>query len=156
MADLEQEALDRIAHSTKADDLRRIARNARGKSERVEKAALKRIVTIESKGEFGSVAFDCWTMVLAVEEVRRQLRGRKAPMNRLRPKIAREGERAALEYLALHESEGFREVLEYDMPEYAAESIVVRHGQPTFSDKAILKARQRLTNAGFDPDELAE
>jgi hypothetical protein len=94
-------------------------------------------------------------MILAVEEIRRQVRGRKSPMNRLRPKIEREGERAALEYLALHESDGFREVLEYGLPELSAEAIVIRHGEPTFSAKALRSARERLENAGFDPDQNA-
>ena len=77
-------------------------------------------------------------------------------MNRLRPKIEREGERAALEYLALHESDGFREVLEYGVPELSAEAIVIRHGEPTFSAKAIQSARERLERAGYDPDKLAQ
>ena len=75
-------------------------------------------------------------------------------MNRLRPKIQREGERAALEYLALHESEGFSEVIDYGMPEFSAEAIVVRHGVPIFSEDAVAMAKARLRNRGFDPDEL--
>ena len=152
----EQRALDYIASCSDPDKIRSIARKAHGKSDHVEKAALRRIVEIESKGTSGTVEFDCWKMILAVEEIRRQVRGRRSPMNRLRPKIAREGERAALEYLALHESDGFKEVLAYGMPELSAEAIVIRHGAPAFSDKAIASARARLEDAGFDPDTISK
>ena len=76
-------------------------------------------------------------------------------MNRLRPKIEREGPTAALEYLALNKSEGFSEVLDYGLPELTAEAIVIRHGEPTFSAKAISEARMRLVDAGFDPDVVS-
>jgi hypothetical protein len=151
----EARALALIARSDDAERIRGIARNARGKSDLVERAALRRLVALESRGAPGTVENDCWGMILAVEEIRRQVRGRKSPMNRLRPKIAREGERAALEYLALHESDGFREVMEYGVPELSAEAIVIRHGEPTFSAKAIAAARHRLETAGYDPDKTA-
>lgn len=151
----EVQALAVIAASDDADKVRGIARNARGKSALVERAALRRMVVLQSKGEQGTVEYDCWGMILAVEEIRRQIRGRKSPMNRLRPKIEREGERAALEYLALHESDGFTEVLEYGVPELSAEAIVIRHGEPTFSAKAVASARARLESAGYDPDRVA-
>lgn len=151
----EQRALEYVAFCSDVDKVRSIARKAHGKSDVVERAALRRIVELESKGTPGTVEYDCWQMILAVEEIRRQVRGRKSPMNRLRPKIEREGETAALEYLALHESDGFREVLEYELPELSAEAIVIRHGQPAFSAKAVDAARQRLANAGYDPDRVA-
>jgi hypothetical protein len=151
----ETSALAVIAASDDVEKVRGIARNARGKSDLVERAAIRRIVVLESRGEPGTVEHDCWGMILAVEEIRRQVRGRKSPMNRLRPKIAREGETAALEYLALHESDGFREVLDYGVPELSAEAIVIRHGTPTFSAKAVAAARNRLQEAGYDPDRIA-
>ena len=152
----EQRALEYIASCSDVEKVRSIARKAHGKSDVVEQAALRRVIVLESKGTPGTVEYDCWQMILAVEEIRRQVRGRKSPMNRLRPKIEREGERAALEYLALHESDGFREVLEYGVPELSAEAIVIRHGEPTFSAKAIRSARERLERAGYDPDKVAQ
>lgn len=152
----EQRALSLIAALSDPEAIRSIARKAAGKHPTVERAALRRMVILQSEGEEGSAENDCWKMVLAVEEIRRQIRGRKSPMNRLRPKIEREGEVAALEYLALHESDGFKEVLEYGLPELSAEAIVVRHGHPTFSAKAVDAARLRLARAGYDPDKVAE
>lgn len=154
-ADFERRALDIIALAVDPDDMRVMAKNAQGKSSLVVRAALHRIIELESKGAAGSVESDCWSMILAVEEIRRHTRGRKSPMNRLRPKIAKDGEIAALEYLALHESDGFHEVLEYGMPQLAAEAIVIRHGTPTFSSRAVEKARERLKSVGLDPDAVA-
>ncbi len=154
--EFEKRSLDTIATAVDPKILRSMANNARGKSDLVERAALRRIVELESKGATGSVESDCWTMILAVEEIRRHKRGRQSPMNRLRPKIEKDGEIASLEYLALHESDGFREVLEYGMPELAAEAIVIRHGTPTFSAVAVTKARERLQSVGLDPDAIAQ
>ena len=148
-------ALALIATASDPDKIRRIADKARGISELVERAALRRIIELESRGEVGTVEHDCWSMILAVEAIRRQVRGKKSPMNRLRPKIAREGEVAALEYLARNRSDGFQEVLEYGMPELTAEAIVIRHGSPTFSETAVRMARKRLEEAGLDSDAVS-
>ena len=152
----EQRALQFIAACEDVEKVRAVGRNARDKSKIVEQAALRRIIALESHGAPGTVERDCWQMIFAVEEIRRQKRGRKSPMNRLRPKIDREGERSALEYLALHESDGFREVLAYGMPELSAEAIVLRHGEPTFSAKAVRAAKERLEREGFDPAKVAQ
>ena len=150
----ETRALALIAALTEVEKVRAISRNARGKSELVELAALRKIATLEAQGEPGTVENDCWRMILAVEEIRRRVRGKRSPMNRLRPKIEREGERAALEYLALNESDGFKEVLQYGVPELSAEVIVIHHGEPTFTSKAVDAARHRLSEAGYDADKL--
>lgn len=77
-------------------------------------------------------------------------------MNRLRPKIERGGPIASLEYLALKKSDGFTEVIEYGLPELTAEAIVIRHGEPTFSARAVATARQHLLEAGYDPDDVSQ
>ena len=70
-------------------------------------------------------------------------------MNRLRPKIEREGERAALAYCALNETDGFAEVLAFGLPQFTAEAIVL--GYPNAFDQTVLAAaRQRLTAADVD------
>ena len=153
---LEQRALENIASSGDVDLVRRIARNAKGKSLAVEKATVRRIAVLEAKGPDGSVESDCWKMVLTVEEIRRQVRGKKSPMNRLRPKIERDGPVASLEYLALKKNDGFAEVIEYGLPELTAEAIVIRHGEPMFSARAVSTARQHLQHAGYDPDKVSQ
>ncbi|RWQ16137.1 hypothetical protein [Mesorhizobium sp.] len=149
----ETKALARIESTTDPAALRQIAINARGKSENVEREALRRLATVSATHAPGTVGHDCWAMVHAVEELRR-LNGRKVSrMNRMRPKIEREGEIAALEYCALNQTEGFSEVMNYGMPELTAEAIVLRH-RDHFSQAAIAAARARLTAAGVQIDDL--
>ena len=141
-----------LANVSACDDLallRKILNNARGKSERVEKAAFSKIIRLSAKDENDPVARDCWEMIHAVEELRRLERGKRVPMRRLRDKIARDGEKISLEYLALHRSDGFQEVIDYGFPELLAEKIVVKHGAPTFSEAAVKAAEKRLNDAGI-------
>jgi hypothetical protein len=149
MSDQVQRALARIAKETNVDDLLALARNARGKSPEVEREALRRLAALSAKHASGSVHHACWTMVHTVEATRR-LKGAKVwRMNRMRRKIDKDGEVAALEYCALKETAGFAEVLAYGMPELTAEAIVLRHSAH-FSDGAKAAARQRLEKAGVN------
>lgn len=155
MTENETKALTRIATTTDPGALRQIAANAHGTSQIVEKAALRRLVAVSAKDAPGTVEHDCWAMVHAVEELRR-LNGRKVSrMNRMRPKIEKEGEIAALEYCALNETDGFVEVMDYGTPELTAEAIVLRH-RGHFSPAAIKAARARLELAGVQIDEAGK
>ena len=149
MNDFEKRALANIDACQDLDALRIILKNARGKSAEVEKAAFAKIVQLSAVDCDDGVARDCWEMIYAVEELRRLERGRRAPMNRLRRKIEKDGERVSLEYLALHKSEGFQEVVDYGFPELLAEKIVLKHGHPVFSEKAVAAAKQRLHDANL-------
>ena len=145
----EQKALASIATATDPAALRQLIRNARGKSAAIERAAFRRLVAISAKDAPGTLEHDCWSMIHAVEELRRASGRPVSRMNRMRPKIEREGEVAALEYCALNETEGFREVLDYGAPELTAEAIVLRH-EARFSPEARAAARRRLESAGVD------
>lgn len=152
MNDHEAKALARIAEESNPKALRQIATNARGKSPVVERAALRRLAQVCAKHAPGTVEHACWTMVHAVEELRR-LDGRKVSrMNRMRRKIDKDGEVAALEYCALNKTDGFSEVLAYGTPELTAEVIVLRHAD-AFSAAARAAARARLEAAGLKVDE---
>jgi len=152
MTDAVSRVLAHIATETSVDNLLTIASNARGKSQDVEQAALRRLATISAKHASGTVEHDCWTMVHTIEAIRR-LNGAKVwRMNRMRPKIENEDEVAALEYCALNETDGFAEVLAYGLPELTAEAIVLRHSAH-FSDAAKTAARLRLQKAGFEIDD---
>jgi hypothetical protein len=147
----ECEALARIALSTDPDELRRMADNARGRSEAVERAAVRRLASVAARHDPGTVEHACWSMVHAVEELRR-LDGRKVSrMNRLRPKIEKDGEVAALAYCALHETDGFAEVMAYRTPELTAEAIALRHPEH-FNPVVLAAARARLERAGIQID----
>jgi hypothetical protein len=149
MTEAEDRALQQIAKQTDAKRLRQQAENARGKSELVERAALRRLVEIASTHKAGTVEYECWAMINTIEELRRAA-GRKASrMNRMRPKISKDGEIAALEYCALTETEGFAEIIDYRMPELTAEAIVLRFPQH-FTIQAQSASRKRLHEAGFE------
>jgi len=147
MTPAEQAALRSIETLTDPVSLRQLLLNAQGKSEAVEKAAFRKLIAVSAKDEPGTLEHDCWSMISTIEELRR-LAGRKVSrMNRLRPKIEREGELAALEYCALHETDGFKEVMKYGLPDLTAEAIVLRHRE-RFSKAAVSAARDRLVSAG--------
>jgi hypothetical protein len=151
MTEPEKKVLSYIATETDPKALLRVARNARGKSPAVEKAALRRLAEVSAKHMVGTVEHACWQMVHAVEALRR-LDGRKvARMNRIRRKIEKDGEIGALEYCALKKTVGFDEVMDYGTPELTAEAIVLRY-PGHFSPTALAIARTRLEQRGVHVD----
>lgn len=134
--------LDRIADPSL---LRRMIANARGESEAVAQAALRRLVSLSTAHEAGTIEYDCWAMIHTVEELRR-LAGRSWRMNRLRKKIERDGEIEALRYCASKETGGFSEVLGFGLPDLTAEAIVQRHPD-VFDERIRATASARLKAA---------
>jgi len=153
LSKLENEALERIARETDIEALKQVTSNARGKSQSVERAALRRLATISAKQQPGTVENACWSMVHAVEELRRLAGRRVSRMNRMRQKIEKDGEIEALRYCALNQTDGFSEVIAYGTPEMTAEAIVLRYPDH-FDEATLLAARQRLEDAGLDVDAL--
>ena len=89
-------------------------------------------------------------MVHTIEGVRKELGRPVWRMNRLRPKIEKDGEIAALEYCARNRTDGFDEVLKYELAEFTAEAIILRFPD-TFTDENLREiARTRLVEAGVD------
>lgn len=147
MTNDEQNALRIVETLKSADDLRTMFHRARGKHEEVATAAFRRLVALSAGHPPGTVEHACWEMVHTIEELRRAM-GRKVwRMNHMRPKIDRDGEVAALEYCVLRETPGFREIIEYGLPELTAEAIVLRY-KGSFSDRAVTAARERLQSVG--------
>jgi hypothetical protein len=146
----EAQASARIATCVSEDELRRYMANAKGKSLAVHRAALERLITISVSGHDDPVARDCWAMVHTIEEIRRDA-GKVWKMNRLRPKIERDGEVAALAYCATNRTDGFDEVIGYGLPQFTTEAIVLRHSN-AFSQETLAKARARLEDAGVQVD----
>ena len=148
MTELEKKALAHIAAETDPRSLLQMAMNARGRSRLVEQAALRRLAEVSARHEPGTVEHACWQMIHAVESLRR-LNGRRVPrMNRMRRKVEKDGEIAALEYCALRKTEGFDEVIGYGTPELTAEAMVLRFPD-RFSPEALSAAQSRLEEAGL-------
>jgi len=157
MTDTKNQEAAAIARIENCDDpkaLRRYLANARGKSKSVEMAALRRLAWVSAKHHAGSVQHACWVSVHVVEELRK-LSGRKVSrMNRMRPKIEKDGEVAALTYCILKETDGFPEIMDYGMPELTAEAIALQY--PDSFDVDVLRiAKDRLAQRGVDVEKLS-
>ncbi len=93
-------------------------------------------------------------MVYTIEEIRRDT-GRKVwRMHRMRPKIGKDGERSALEYCARNTTDGFQEVLDYGLPQFTAEAIVLRMPDVFTNPDTRRIAAERLLGAGIDVQTL--
>ncbi len=151
MSQAETKALEQIALQKDPKLLRRQAENARGKSELVEKATMDRLVVVLATHKPGTVEYECWAMVNTVEELRRR-DVHPAKMSKIRPKISKLGEIAALEYVVQQPTEGFAELIAYGMPELTAEAIVLRF-PPHFTAQAQSSSRTRLREADLQVGE---
>lgn len=144
-----EQALASIEKETDVEKLLQWVKNARGKSPALEAAAFDRLIKLAPKQETGTLKYACWQMVWAVETLRK-INGHKiSRMNRLRPKIEKDGEIAALAYCVKYETRGFDEVMNYDRPDLTAEWIVLQHPQH-FSAAILSAARKRLASRGVE------
>lgn len=155
--DLVQRALDTIASCTEPDLLRTIAKNAKDKGEDgVAHAAELRLYAILPSASLGTLAYDVWQSIYALEGTLKAERGKTVLLARTRQKIARDGERGTVEALVLgKESDGFKMLTDRGMPELTFELVAMRHEQE-FSGEVIAAAEKRLRSAGYDPAELLE
>ena len=123
-----ERALSNLGNMSDVPKLRIMLANVKGKSEELERAVFERLITVASGAEStDALARDLWKMVFAVEELRRLAERPVWRMNRLRPKIQKEGATAALAYCALNKTDGFDEVVSYGRPDLLAESIALKH-----------------------------
>lgn len=141
----ENRALAQVDRITDPALLREMLKNARGQSDALVEAVLRRLVSLSTAHDAGTVEYDCWAMIHTIEELRR-LEGRTWRMNHLRGKIERDGEVEALRYCASKETEGFSEVLGFGLPDLTAEAIVQRHPD-VFDEKVRSAAHARLAAA---------
>ena len=150
MTEAEDRALQQIAKQTDAKRLRQQAENARGKSELVERAAIRRLAEIASTHKAGTVEYEIWAMINTIEELRR-VAGAASRM-KVRTKITKAGEIAALDAAATTETEGMAEIIAFGAPELTAEAIVLRFPQH-FTIQAQSASRTRLRDVGLAVSE---
>jgi hypothetical protein len=156
LAKHEQAALARIAVLEDVAALRSMMANARRLgAEAVEKAAFERLAQVQPGAEEGSLAFDVWRSIFALEEMLVAERGKTVRLSRTRQKIARDGETRTVADLVMKPdaSSGFAMLIERGSPALTFEAVVLRHPD-TFSQPQIDKARARLAAASVDPDIL--
>jgi hypothetical protein len=153
MSDSIQRAFDLIAKSTDPKQLRQIAANAHSKGEeQVRRAAMLRLYEVQPSEKKGTLEYDVWQSIFALEGELSHERGKTTRLSRTRQKIARDGEQGTVADLVLGKvSDGFRMLVERDMPQLTFESVALRH-QAHFDSTVLAAARKRLTDSGYDPD----
>ena len=100
--------------------------------------------------------YDFWRTVHSFEHVLTEENSRTTRLSRTRQKVQRVGVVQTLVDWALDtkRTDGFRMLLERDMPELTGEAIVLRHPS-RFEVAVISAARARLEASGVDADAVS-
>ncbi|WHU01195.1 hypothetical protein [Sphingomonas sp. NIBR02145] len=144
-------ALALIEGTDDPDGLRKIAANARRQgNEVVARAAKLRLYSVLPSEEPGTLEYDVWQSIFALEGTLSEERDKTIRLSRTRQKISRDLEQQTVEDLVLgKQSEGFDLLVERDMGELTFEALALRH--PDRFEAAILDAaKSRLSAAGLD------
>ena len=139
-------ALARIASCTNPSELRQIARNARAKGEEeVRLAAQRRLYEVLPSEQPGTLEYDVWQSIHALEGELSDERGKTVRLSRTRQKITRDKEvKTVADLIMGSQSEGYRMLIDRDMKELTFEAVALRH--PDRFDKLVLDAaRDRLS-----------
>lgn len=146
-----ERALQFIASCNDAKKLEQLASNAAAKGEtEVERAALLKLYSVKPKAEAGTLEYDVWRSIHALEGALKAERGKTVLLSRTRQKIARDGEeRTVADLVTGKPSEGFRMLIDRSMPQLTFEAVALRH--PGRFDQWVLDAAQaRLVEAGVN------
>jgi hypothetical protein len=151
MPNAKQRALDLIAKSADPKQLRQIAANAHRQGEEdVRRAAQLRIYEVLPSEKQGTLEYDVWQSIYALEGELSHERGKTTRLSRTRQKIARDGEVGTVADLVLGKvSDGFRMLVERNMPQLTFEAVALRHSE-RFDKHVIDAATARLRESGFD------
>lgn len=150
--DLARRSLELVSNCIDPTKLRQIAENARRASRPdVERAALLHLYAILPAAEPGTLEHDVWQSIFALEDALKKERGKTVLLSRTRQKIARDGEhKTVADLIKKRPSEGFRMLIERDMPELTFEAVALRH-PAQFQEGLRRMAENRLRDAGFAP-----
>ncbi len=132
--------------------LRTIIKNARLRGvDSLADAAFRKLISIVPSEVLGTVEYDFWRTIHSFEYVLSEERGRTTRLSRTRQKVQRVGVVQTLIDWALDtkQTDGFRMLLERDMPELTGEAIVLRH-HSRFDATVVAAAQARLEASGVD------
>ena len=149
-----QRALNKIAGCEDVKQLKQIAKNARSHGEpEVCHAAELKLYAILPSAQPGTLEHDVWQSVYALEGALAAERGKTTLLARTRQKIARDGEQGTVaDLVAGKVSDGFRMLLDRNMPELTFEAVALRHAAG-FSEDVLTNAKSRLLDVGYAPKE---
>lgn len=147
---LEDRMIEFVAGCDDAAKLRSIAFNARNSgAEDLLRAAKLKLFAVLPGEKTGTLEYDVWQSIHALEDTLTDERGKTVRLSRTRPKIAREGEvKCASDLIRGAESEGFRMLENRGMLHLSFEAVALRHSD-RFTDEVLQAARLRLEEKGF-------
>lgn len=137
-----------VAKLSSVKDCEILARNAERQSRPdIAAWARKRAIQIRAAtlGADSDVQRECIEAVLAYEDARSRINGKRTPASRTWPMIRRHGAVEAIERVVKRPSDaaGYTALVEMGLEDYSFEAVVLRH--PTsFSAEAIERSRNRL------------
>jgi hypothetical protein len=148
-----QRMIEFVATCGDAKKLRQIAQNAdeRGATELAQTARLK-LYSIMPGEEPGTIEYEVWQSVYALEDVLKQERGKTILLSRTRQKIGRQGVTRCVADLVLGSaSEGFKMLHEREMLKLSFENIALNFPDK-FEARVLDAATRRLQDAGFSTE----
>jgi hypothetical protein len=151
MSDDAKRALAFIRDCTDPMKLRQLATNAHAKGkENVRRAAMLRLYEVQPSEKQGTLEYDVWQSIYALEGELSHERSKTTRLARTRQKIARDGEERTVSDLVTGKvSEGFRMLVEREMPHLTFEAVALKHSE-RFQREVLDAAEQRLKDAGYD------
>lgn len=149
---LTQRSLDYIASCGDPEKLRQLAANAHTQgNEAVREAARRRLYQVLPSERPGTVEYDVWQSIHALEDTLTHERGKTVRLNRTRQKIKRDKEIQTVADLVLKRaSEGFHMLVERNLPELTFEAVAIRHPE-AFDQRVREAAAARLRQIGYEP-----
>jgi hypothetical protein len=151
MADPIARIMKTIEECTDARKLRQIAINAREKGElAVARAAELRMYAILPSEAPGTLEYEIWQSIHALEGTLTNERGKTTRLARTRQKIKKVGELATVRDLVLSSkpSEGFSMLIDRDMAFLTFEHVALRHPD-RFEGNVLEAASARLQSVGI-------
>jgi hypothetical protein len=148
-----------LASIEKCDDPKMLwtwIENAEKKKDAViAEAALRRLVSLVPWARKGTVEYDFWQSIHALEFVLSKENRKTTRLSRLRQKLSRVELVQTLRDLALKKkpSAGFAMLMKRGMQDLTAEAVILRH-PASFDEVARSAARERLLAAGVSVDDV--
>ena len=146
------EMIEFVSTCEDPEKLRRIMKNSRERDAgALADAALRKLVSVLPSERPGTVEFDFWRTIHSFEHVLTEERCRTTRLSRTRQKVQRVGVVQTLIDWAVDskQTDGFRMLLERDMPELTGEAIILRHPDK-FEHHIVSAAHARLEAAGVN------
>lgn len=138
-------ALAFITDCWDSEKLKKMAVNARRLGETdIERATSLKLYSVMPSAEPGTLEYDVWRSVYALEGALKDERGKTTMLGRTRQKIARDGEtKTVADLVKGTTSEGFRMLMEREMEDHTFEAVALRH-RNRFDTDVLTAASARL------------